>query len=141
MQPLDQDLGFLLSRASGVVARSVSAALVPLGLRVRSHSVLAFVAEHDGGLAQRRLSALLGLDPSQVVALVDDLQDRGWVTREPDPDDRRNKLVVATGAGRRVHGEARDRADSALAEHIGHLPESRVDDLRHVLREIAFTAE
>ena len=34
-RPLTDDLGFLLSRASGAVARSVSAALGPLGLRVR----------------------------------------------------------------------------------------------------------
>ena len=42
----------------------------------------------------------LGLDPSQIVALVDDLEGRGLVMRTLDPNDRRNKLIVATDDGR-----------------------------------------
>ncbi|WP_433868876.1 MarR family winged helix-turn-helix transcriptional regulator [Saccharopolyspora sp. CA-218241] len=138
--PLTDDLGFLLSRASGVVARSASKALAPLDLRVRSYSVLALVVEHRG-IAQRRLAALVGLDPSQIVALVDELQDRGLVVRAADPQDRRNKLVTATEDGVRLHGEARDRVAERSDRHFAGLPAERTRELREALQHVAFPAE
>lgn len=137
-RPFAEDLGFLLSRASGVVAKSVSEALVPLGLRVRSYSVLAFASEEPSGVTQRRLAALMGLDPSQIVALVDELEDRGLVSRTPDPTDRRNKLIMATEEGHRIRRLAQDRVDE---EHVGYfeqVPQEHLQDLREALRRIAF---
>lgn len=132
------DLGFLLSRASGVVARSASEALAPLGLRVRSYSVLAFAAEQDPGAPQRSLAQTMALDPSQVVALVDELEQQGFVTRTPDPGDRRNKLVTATADGHRVLRRARRVVRRAEDEHFAELPQQQVEELRHVLRQVAF---
>ncbi|MCX2729521.1 MarR family winged helix-turn-helix transcriptional regulator [Saccharopolyspora sp. NFXS83] len=137
-RPFAEDLGFLLSRASGVIAKSASEALSPLGLRVRSYSVLAFVAEEPEGVTQRRLAALVGLDPSQIVALVDDLEDRDLVTRRPDPADRRNKRITATGGGHRLRDEARRRIDEAQAAHFDRLPPELLHELRKTLHGIAF---
>lgn len=137
-RPFAEELGFLLSRASGVVAKSASSALSPLGLRVRSYSVLAFVSEEAAGVTQRRLAGLVGLDPSQIVALVDDLEDRGLVKRGPDPADRRNKLITATGEGRRLRDEARRRIGEAQAPYFDRLPPELVQNLRKTLHDIAF---
>ncbi|RCW45958.1 DNA-binding MarR family transcriptional regulator [Halopolyspora algeriensis] len=139
--PLAEDLGFLLSRASGVVARSASASLAPLGLRVRSYSVLAFAGEDSAGVTQRRLAALMGLDPSQVVALVDDLESSGLVTRAPDPTDRRNKLIIATEKGHRIREEAQQRVDRAQSGHFDGVPQQHLEQLRSMLRRIAIPEE
>ncbi|MDR7304313.1 MarR family winged helix-turn-helix transcriptional regulator [Haloactinomyces albus] len=138
---LADDLGFLLSRASGVVARSVSDALAPLGLRVRSYSVLALTGEDGAGVTQRRLAVLMGLDPSQVVALVDELESRGLVTRTPDPADRRNKLIVATEQGCQVRSQAQQLVDQAHSGYFARIPQGDLDRLRHVLQQIAFPDE
>ncbi|MBA8825031.1 DNA-binding MarR family transcriptional regulator [Saccharopolyspora lacisalsi] len=138
-RPLADDLGFLLSRASGVVARSVSEALAPLDLRVRSYSVLTFACEETAGMTQRRLAAIMALDPSQIVALVDELQSRGLVHRTPDPADRRNKIISATDVGHRVAQDAQQRIDRAYNGHFDHVPPERLDELRLLLREIAFS--
>lgn len=137
-RPLTDDLGFLLSRASGAVARSVSAALGPLGLRVRSYSVLALAVEHDTGVTQRSLAAVVGLDPSQVVALVDELQDRGLVERAADPNDRRNRLVRPTAEGRRVFAEAHRLVTEQDDRHFAQVPPERLEAFRDVLRRVAF---
>ncbi len=140
-RPLADDLGFLLSRASGVVARTVSEALAPLGLRVRSYSILTFAAEDTTGVTQRRLAVLMGLDPSQIVAFVDELEGRGLVRRAPDPSDRRNKLVVATETGRRVREDAQHRVETAYDDCFDRVSSSHLDELRRTLREIAFPDE
>lgn len=137
-RPLTEDLGFLLSRASGVVARSVSEALTPLGLRVRSYSILAFASDDGVGVNQRRLAALMGLDPSQIVALVDELEQRDLVSRGPDPHDRRNKLVTATDRGRAVREDAEHRVERAYHAYFEQVPQDRLDELRSALRQIAF---
>lgn len=140
-RPLAEDLGFLLSRASGVVARSVSEALAPLGLRVRSYSVLVFASEDSAGVTQRRLAASMGLDPSQIVALVDDLETRGLVTRAPDPTDRRNKLIIATEEGHRVRGDAQQRVDRAQNGYFDGVSQKHLEELRSALWRIAFPEE
>ena len=76
-RPAD-DLSFLLARANALSLAAGNAALAQHGLRVRSYSVLALAAG-DARPSQRELAEFLRLDPSQVVALVDDLQARGLV--------------------------------------------------------------
>lgn len=95
-QALSDDIGFLLSRVGGMVLGAVNKALVPTGLRVRSYSVLVLACEQAEGVNQRGVAATMGLDPSQIVGLVDELEERGLVVRTLDPSDRRNKLIAAT---------------------------------------------
>ncbi|QGK70148.1 winged helix DNA-binding protein [Allosaccharopolyspora coralli] len=140
-RPLAEDLGFLLSRASGVLARSASEALAPLGLRVRSYSLLDLAGEDEHGVTQRRLAATMGLDPSQIVSLVDDLERRGLVMRAADPTDRRNKLIVTTEAGQRVRQDARARIAEAEGEPLQELAPPDLDRLRGLLRQIAFPGQ
>lgn len=125
MTPLEQDaagtgladdLSFLLARASALSNAAGNAALAPFALRVRSYSVLSLAAEASHP-SQREIAEYLRLDPSQVVALVDELQRAGLVLREPDPSDRRANVLVATAAGSAVLAQARAallEAESAL---------------------------
>lgn len=131
------DLSFLIARANAVSLEAASAALRPLGLRVRSYSVLALAASDDRP-SQREIAEFLHLDPSQVVALVDELQERGLVLREPDPRDRRAKVVVATAAGRRLSDEAAIAAHAADERVLAGLDEVDRAVLRKLLRTVAF---
>src|SRR5690606_31144169 len=103
--PLVDQTSFLLARANARSLALGNAALVGLGLRVRSYSVLALVGG-DERPSQRELATFLSLDPSQVVALVDDLEARGLVERVADPRDRRANVVRATPQGSLVAAEA-----------------------------------
>lgn len=135
--PLGDDLSFLLARANALSLAAGNAALGEHGLRVRSYSILALVAG-DARPSQRELAEFLRLDPSQVVALVDDLQTRGFVKREPDPNDRRANVVVATDDGRAHFAEAQVSARSAELELHSNLTAQQRDQLGELLRAIAF---
>lgn len=135
-QPLADDLGFLLSRASGQVVRATNAALAEHGLRVRSYSVLVLACEAADGLSQRELAAVLGLDPSQVVLLVDELATAGLVERQAAEADRRTRLVVPTSEGRRVRDAAGRDADTAVETPLGLLGDAERDRLRDMLTRI-----
>lgn len=68
-------------------------------------------------MSQRQLSELLTIDASDMVRLIDNLENNNWVTRERDPKDRRRQIVAATKKGTKVLAmlaadvaEAEDRA-------------------------------
>ena len=114
--PVPHDrVGFLLARVGGEVVRNFNRALEPFGLRSRHHAVLAVSAER-GGLSQRQLGEVLGVDPSAVVALVDDLERVELVRRDPHPEDRRTRLVVVTRKGFRILAQTATLADKVDAE-------------------------
>ncbi|KNB49669.1 MarR family winged helix-turn-helix transcriptional regulator [Streptomyces caatingaensis] len=58
------------------------------------------LAHLKGPVPMRGLATLLVCDASNVTGIVDRLEARGLVRREPDPSDRRVKNVVATDEGR-----------------------------------------
>lgn len=69
------------------------------GLRLPHLAILCSLAE-TGPSAQRDISARLRIDPSDLVAFVDDLEKAGLATRERDSTDRRRYLVSLTDTGR-----------------------------------------
>jgi MarR family transcriptional regulator, organic hydroperoxide resistance regulator len=58
----------------------------------------------DSPLPMTELAALLGCDNSNVTGLIDRLEARGLVARQPSSQDRRVKHVVLTPAGRAMRG-------------------------------------
>ena len=127
--------GFLLARAAGRAIRDLNRALEPYGLRARHYTVLAAAAAH-GGMSQRDLGALLGVDPSAVVALVDDLERAGLARREVHPGDRRTRLIVATGAGAGLLATAQDLAGRADRDLLAPLTAAEQVTLISLLRRI-----
>jgi DNA-binding MarR family transcriptional regulator len=130
---LTDDVGFLLSRASGAIVRATNAALAVHGLRVRSYSALLLACDSADGISQRDLAEVLGLDPSQVVLLVDELTDAGLVERRPSAHDRRTKLVRATGAGRAARRQAHRAVTAAHEVQLEPLSAADREHLRALL--------
>jgi DNA-binding MarR family transcriptional regulator len=56
----------------------------------------------ESGRSQQALSGQLGLLPSRVVAYVDELEDRGYVERRRNPDDRRLHALYLTASGKKM---------------------------------------
>ena len=137
---LTEDIGFLLARVSGEVVRATNAALAPEGMRVRHYSVLLLACDSPDGISQRAMARILGLDPSQVVALVDELAQAQLVERQPAPTDRRAKLVTATEAGHRKRERATVRATDAVRGALGLLSADEQAMLRGLLWRAAGVA-
>jgi DNA-binding MarR family transcriptional regulator len=136
MTELSGNIGFLLSRASGLVVRATNEALIGDGLRVRQYSALALVCDAPEEVSQRDLAEFLGLDPSQVVLLVDELAGAGLVERRPSATDRRTKLVVATPTGRRVCRRAARHAAEGVHQQLRALTDEEQATLRALLARV-----
>ena len=59
---------------------------------------------------QAALADAIGADKTRIISTLDDLQKRGLIAREPDPADRRARLLSLTPEGRAL----RERAQAAI---------------------------
>lgn len=68
--------------------------------------------------------------------MVDGLESKGLVEREPDPADRRKNIVRLTAAGRAILRPARRAADEAEREFLAPLSGADADRLSGILRAL-----
>ncbi|WP_441248634.1 MarR family winged helix-turn-helix transcriptional regulator [Kitasatospora sp. McL0602] len=89
---------YLLSRTGKTARGALATRLGERGLRLWHMAVLAALADF-GPHAQRELADRLGIDPSDVVKVIDDLAAPGHVERARDTADRRRVQVTVTPSG------------------------------------------
>jgi DNA-binding MarR family transcriptional regulator len=63
------------------------------------HMIAVKVLGDRGPMTQHDLGSVLSLDPSNVVGLLNELEERGLITRRRDPADRRRHIVALSPAG------------------------------------------
>lgn len=134
---LADEIEFLAIKLFSAGTRRANEALRHLDLRVRLYSVLSLACSGSRP-SQRDLAEFLALDPSQIVALVTELEERGLVTRETDLNDRRSKAVLATDAGAALFHSAKVATSRAEAETLTILTNEERASLRALLRKVVF---
>jgi DNA-binding MarR family transcriptional regulator len=89
----------------------------------------------SGGISMGEMARNIGVDPSYITALVDDLAERDLARREPDPVDRRVKIVVLTDEGRRLAEEIH-AVLSVPPASFGVLTRSEMRQLRDLMDKV-----
>ncbi|MBG0563747.1 MarR family winged helix-turn-helix transcriptional regulator [Actinoplanes aureus] len=95
------DLGILAARLLFGLQADLFRRGAELGfgdLRPKHGAVLAYLDED--GLRQAELTRLAGRNKQTIGAILDELEKLGYVTRVPDPADRRSRLILPTERGR-----------------------------------------
>ena len=91
-------LGFLLAKNHLAFLGQVEAKLEPKGITGRHYGCLTLIAA-EGPMTQQQLGKRMGVDRTTIVAVVDALEDQGFVERRRNPDDRRAYALQVTPAG------------------------------------------
>ena len=98
-----------LAAMVGRLGRSLMAAELP-ALRAHDLTMWGYVVlanlDREPVRTQAALAAAIGADKTRIIGVLDDLQERGLISRTPDPDDRRVRLLALTARGRRVRAAA-----------------------------------
>src|SRR5216117_3992999 len=127
---------FLLKRLGFAAKEQAMEAYEQVGLHPYHHGVLIALAEgsHD---TQGAIADALGYDRGQLVGLLDELEERGFVERRRDPGDRRRHLVRLTPDGRRELGRLRTLAGRLDDELLAPLDERERKQLHAFLLRLA----
>jgi len=121
-QPFQPGLAFLLSQVGAHAAARFAERIAPLKLKPH-HSGILRILENDAGVTQQALCDLLGMFPSRLVGLLDELEKMKLIERRESPSDRRTYALHLTKTGRDMLSE------------IGKLARQHQDDLCAALNE------
>ena len=106
----------LMIKLGRITMHRFTEALEPFGIRPRH--VAALIELRDRGeLTQQSLCGQLHLDPTNLVAILNELEQRGYAVRRRDPEDRRRHLVEVSKKG------------IALIEKVSEVMDGVEDDL------------
>ena len=128
----------LLTRLAKQVYRRSDEQL--LGMHLRLLMALSFVRDHDG-VPQQELAEALCMDANNVVLVLNELEELGYVTRRRDPEDRRRHLVELTRPGRRALADAERAQESIEADVLRGLDPGERAILRELLARALHAAE
>ena len=106
----------LMIKLGRITMHRFTEALEPFGIRPRHVAALIELRDH-GELTQQSLCGHLHLDPTNLVAILNELEQRGYAVRRRDPEDRRRHLVEVSKKG------------IALIEKVSEVMDGVEDDL------------
>ncbi|HEY9550269.1 MAG TPA: MarR family transcriptional regulator [Kiloniellaceae bacterium] len=106
--------------------QALDAHLAAAGLSDATWIPLVHLHETGGGITQKQLAALAGIDGSSLVRLLDILCRQGLVERRADPTDGRARLVHLTAAGVRRVAEIRQTLTRGEADMLADLSDADV---------------
>jgi DNA-binding MarR family transcriptional regulator len=127
---------FLLAQVGAHAASRFAERLAPLGLTPPDTGILRLL-RLTAGLSQQELAAKLGIHPSRLVALLDELEHKKLVQRQPNPDDRRQYSLRLTEKGAKTLEEIGNVAHQHQEALCAALSLEERDKLAELLRKIA----
>jgi DNA-binding MarR family transcriptional regulator len=119
--PVAEFAGQLFFRLWRSSHTQTAAALGSIGITTALFAVLNYLLA-SGPAIQQEIGAAIGIDPSTMVALIDELEAAGLAKRRPHPTDRRARQVVITPKGRRTLERGRAMAsevEDAVLQGLG----------------------
>src|SRR5262249_21987633 len=112
---------FLIAQVGAHAAAKFAERLGSLGL-APAHAGTLRIIQQRPGISQQALSSVLGILPSRLVILIDELEERGLVERRNTSEDRRVYALHLTRKGAEVYeavGEVARAHDDAMCSGLG----------------------
>jgi DNA-binding MarR family transcriptional regulator len=133
--PFETATGFLLSRLGSLAQRSWLDLLAEHAVTPHQHAVL-LVMRDSGPIGQQDLTRAIGVDPRNVVPVIDGLVGPQLVHRAIDPQDRRRRLLSLTPKGRATADALAKGAERIEHEFLRGLTDDDQQQLNTLLQKL-----
>ena len=138
--PLADSIGFQISNTGRKINQLLSLQFQSHGLTSEQWSVLYSLCEEEG-ISQRTLSARTEKDPTNVTRILDQLERKGFVRREPNREDRRSFLLTATEQGRKLAAELAPIERQIVGSLIEGIEPEQLEAFRTVMAQVNRNAD
>jgi MarR family transcriptional regulator, lower aerobic nicotinate degradation pathway regulator len=122
----------LMIKLGRITMHRFAEALAPYGLRPRHLAALIELRDH-GELTQQSLCGRLHVDPTNLVEILNELEERGYASRRRDPEDRRRHRVEVSKKGLAVIDKVGATMDSVEDELLAGLDDEDRAELERLL--------
>lgn len=119
-----------------LLVKRISELLQPFDLSPASGLVLSMLADAEEPLPPNQIADRMIISRATVTGLIDSLERRGYVQRQPHPSDRRMLLIELTGTGRQVALEFRPLVHQHQKEWFEALSEGEQEQLVNTLKRV-----
>lgn len=125
----------VLAYAGQIAGNRLKQAVAAHGLKPGHGRVLTQLAGQES-MSQQALLEELGVDPSVLVGILNDLENDGLVARRRDRADRRRHIVAISARGRKLVARLDESFEAAESELLSALDASEVETLARLLGRI-----
>jgi DNA-binding MarR family transcriptional regulator len=132
---LESLLGYNARRAALAVIEVFMERMAQYDLRPVDFSVLSLIT-HNPGITSRQLCSTLGILPPNLVGMINALEKRELIARQPHPRDGRAMGLHLTPGGQKLMRDAERTAAELEAEVAGRLSASESKTLIRLLKKV-----
>jgi len=136
-----QRFSILLHQTASLWRTVLDRRLKPLGFSQASWRTLLVLTRSPEGCNQTRLAERLGIEAPTLVRLLDRMEGQGWVSRQPDPADRRSKQVVLTPASLALAADIEAAVEEVRRELLAGLSPEQLEAAIALLDGVRARAE
>ncbi|MEV4108732.1 MarR family winged helix-turn-helix transcriptional regulator [Nonomuraea sp. NPDC049695] len=127
--------GLALALSGQIANTRIKKALAQHGLKPPHGHVLMLLSD-QGATSQQSLVETLGVDPSMVVAILNDLESNGLAERRRDPADRRRHIVEISARGKVMVSGIHDAIAAVESALFADLDSEEISTLQRLLSRI-----
>jgi DNA-binding MarR family transcriptional regulator len=125
----------LMNHLARLIRMASEQELEPLGLRPRHLVALTVMRENGGVTGQQELATELGVDRTNLVGLLNELEAEGLILRRRAAEDRRRHIVEVTPAGEERLAAAEAAIGAVEDEVLGALSDHQREQLFELLQQ------
>ena len=131
----NESIGRLIYKTSQIMRNYAEKLLKPYDLTVEQFHLLKQTSL-DNGISQNVICQLVEKKPANITRILDRLEKKKWVKRQPNPSDRRSSLVFLTSEGDRIIDEVSTLFESYSGRFVEGISPGDEDLFRSVLEKI-----
>jgi DNA-binding MarR family transcriptional regulator len=87
-------------------------------------------------ISQSKLAGFFGIDTTNMMVICDSLEKKKLIERRPNPDDRRENLIVRTENGKHLTQRAMKLMEGYVGDIIGRLDQKEIASAMPVLKKL-----
>lgn len=129
----EDGIGYWICLTAHALEHILNDKLLALGITYQQWTVLVWLALAGKGLSQAQLAERMRIECSTLTGILERMEDKGWITRESDPEDRRKKIVRPTQQALDDWRSMVDVAHQIRAQAIAGISPTDLDNLRRTL--------
>ena len=119
-----------------LLEKRIASLLLPFDLSPATGLVLSILADSETSVSPNHIADRLIISRASVTSLLDSLEKRGFVKRQPHPSDRRMLLVELTNSGRQVANQFRPIVHQHQKVWLNALNEKEQEQLIQTLHRL-----
>ncbi|MFC0211275.1 MarR family winged helix-turn-helix transcriptional regulator [Paenibacillus chartarius] len=131
----EESLGFQINHAGRRLSQLLTNRFQPFEITTEQWTVLNRLAEKDG-ISQKELAQKAEKDPTNLTRILDQLERKGLVVRQPNASDRRSYLTLITDKGRALNEQLIPIEQETMRSVMSGLADEQLAQLRIMLRHI-----